>query len=314
LKEFRVTVMLEYHLKKSSRSNNKDGKTPGSNLGTKAQASKPPQKPNKPTSFWQRLIQPWDNLNFRTKLLILLLTSSALPVIAVTQALENVTENRFQAKYEENLKQELQVLDDAIENAQETNKVVAATIAKLVRDSGIDLSNSKEVAAQRKALATFAEDPSNDLIGQSFHIITDAQGRTVTQYIEILKDQDFSSYPALPPKDGALIEPSYQLVSLPTGIPLGNVPIVKNALSSGQPLAGLELLNAKSLQRLGLDKQADIGIRKQKIEGLPKPKQPFPEGTYDVNRGEAGLVLMAVHPIEVNGKRVGTAMVGTLKN
>ncbi|HEY9844661.1 MAG TPA: methyl-accepting chemotaxis protein, partial [Candidatus Caenarcaniphilales bacterium] len=145
-------------------------------------------------------------------------------------------------------------------------------------------------------------------------IITDAQGRSIAQSMEILNDQDFSGYPALPPEDVPLQKPSYQLVSRPAGIRLGDIPIVKNALSSGRPLAGLELLNAASLQRLGLDKQANIGIRTQKIEGLPKLKQPFPEGTYNVDQGKAGLVLMAVNPVKVNGKRVGTAMVGTLLN
>jgi methyl-accepting chemotaxis protein PixJ len=284
-----------------------DAKTPESKL------SPAPQPKPKPVPFWQRPRQAWDNLGFRTKLALLLAGSAAIPVIIVTQALSNFAEERLLATYESSLKQELAVLHEAVEDVEKTYTAVAATIAKSVETAGIDVSKSTEVSARRAILAKLAEDPANDLIGQSFHIITDAQGRTVTQYIEILKDQDFSSYAPLP-KDGALIEPEYRLVSLPTGIPLGDIPIVKNALSSGRNLAGAELLSTASLKRLGLDKQANIGIRKQKIEGLPTPKQPFPQGTYDVNQGKAGLVIMSVQPIQVNGRQVGTVMIGTLLN
>ena len=135
------------------------------------------------------------------------------------------------ATYEGTLIQELNILNEAVENAQDSNKVVVASIAKSVENAGIDLSNPTEVSARRALLANFAVDPLNDLIGQSFHIITDAQGRTVTQYIEIL-DEDFSSYPSLPPEDAPLLEPKYRLLSLPTGIRLCDITIVKNALSS----------------------------------------------------------------------------------
>ena len=315
--------MLDNRLKKTVHSdeNNKlqksafDAETLESALGAKALESKllsPATQPKSNPGFGQHFRRGWDNLNFRTKLALLLVGTAVIPVIVVTQVINNIAENLLLASYQNTLAKELIILNEAVENVQDRNKVIAASIAQAVGNAGIDLSNPTEVSARRALLGTFTTAPSDDLIGH-FHIITDAQGRTVTQSIEIL-DEDFSGYPALPSEDGSLFEPKYRLLSLPTGIPLGDISIVKNALSSGRTLAGAELLNVESMQRLGLDKQANIGIREQNISGLRAPKQPFHEGTYDIAQGKAGLVLMAVQPIQVNGRRVGTAMVGTLVN
>jgi methyl-accepting chemotaxis protein len=89
---------------------------------------------------------------------------------------------------------------------------------------------------------------------------------------------------------------------------------VGNTLKLSRPLSGYELLNRKVLQNLGLDQQANIGLRKQKTEGLPDPKKPYPEGTFDVESGKVGFVLMATQPIQLAGKQVGTAVIGTLIN
>ncbi|HEY9846188.1 MAG TPA: tetratricopeptide repeat protein, partial [Candidatus Caenarcaniphilales bacterium] len=121
------------------------------------------------TSLLQRLGQGWENLGFQTKLALLLVGSAAIPVIAVTQSLGRIAENRLASEYEAGLRQNLTILTDAVENAQDTNKVVAATMAKSLRESGIDLNQPTEVSARRKLLESIAEDPSDDLMGQSFH-------------------------------------------------------------------------------------------------------------------------------------------------
>jgi methyl-accepting chemotaxis protein len=68
------------------------------------------------------------------------------------------------------------------------------------------------------------------------------------------------------------------------------------------------------LQRLGLAPQANIGIRAQATQGLSDAKKPYPEGTFNVDNGKMGFVLMSVQPISINGKQVGAAIVGTLVN
>ena len=153
------------------------------------------------------------------------------------------------------------------------------------------------------------EDPESN---KSFQIFTDAQGRTVAQDIQILDDA--ASNPLLPVKNGTLTPQKYRSVTLPTGINLKNIPIVQNALKTGRPLEGIELLKSQSLQLLGLDKQANIGLRSQPTTNLPEPKKPSPQGTYDIDGGKSGLVSMAVYPVKINNKLVGTVIVGSLLN
>ncbi len=261
----------------------------------------------------QRLRQLWDNLNFRTKITILLVSGAALPVIVVTQGIVSIAENSLTLSSQENLKKELSILQEVLGTAQESNRLLAADMAKVVEDARLDLSNSKEVTTRRPLLGALIADPVSTKFGQSFYILTDNQGRTVAQNIQLLF-ADYLNYPLLPEKDKPLPDPASSGVGLPLGIDLGDIPIVKNVLSTKVHLTGIELLKAESMQRLGLEKQANIGLRQQNIEGLPEPKQPFPAGTYDVDQGKAGLLIMAVEPIRSGGKVVGTAIVGTLLN
>ncbi len=165
------------------------------------------------------------------------------------------------------------------------------------------------MASNRSVLAKFLAAHPHDLGGQSFRIFTDAHGKTVAQDIRILAG-DLSYTPSL---DKELNAPKYVRISLPRGIDLSHIQIVKDALSAGQIQAGTELLPPKILRHLGLEKQASVGIQPQKSWGLPESEQPFPEGKYDDN-GENGLTIMAVKPIQVDGKVVGAAIVGTLLN
>lgn len=272
----------------------------------------PPEKPR--SNVWQRVRQGWNNLSFRTKLIILLVGGAAVPVLIVTQGIVGIAEQRLLSSMEETLKKELTLLDEGVRNVQESNRLVAGNMAQQITNAGIDINNPSEVATRRGFIQSVASDPADDAIGQSFHILTDAQGRTVAQTIEILSG-DLSGYPPLPSSETeAFTEPSYRPLALPPGIYMGDIDIVRNALTTGRSLAGVELVKSTPLQRLGLAQQANIGIRKQVTEGLPEEQQPFPVDKYDIDNGKAGLVVMAVEPIRVNGRRVGTAIVGTLLN
>ena len=124
--------------------------------------------------------------------------------------------------------------------------------------------------------------------------------------------EDFSKYSPLPTVKIAATQ--FIPVATQSGIELGDMAIVQAALTKARHLSGIELLKSESLQRLGLAQQADIGLRTQATDGLSTAKKPSPEGTFDVDRGKIGLVLMSVQPIQLNGKQVGTAIVGTLIN
>jgi methyl-accepting chemotaxis protein len=257
----------------------------------------------------------WNNFKFRTKLTILLVGSVSLPVIAMTQGVVWISDNYVLPSLQGTLDKDLTILEEAVGTVVSNNQVNAAGLAKSISVSGVDLNNPSSVSANRKLLEAFAQNSADLPIGQSFRIFTDLQGRTIAQNIRIL-DKDFSSYDPLPGETLTLeaIQPTYKSVITSTGIPLGDIAIVKDALTTGRSLSGVELVKANALQRLGLAKQADIGLRKQATKGLSDLKKPSPDGTYDIDRGKIGLIAMAVEPVRVNGKLVGTSIVGTLLN
>ncbi len=275
----------------------------------------PEQKPKpKPTSFWQIMLQGWNNLSFQTKLTILLVSSATLPVIFVTQSLVTINKDRALNDLKETLQQDGKAFaEEYVLWTQVDSQAKAESLAQLVQATNLDLNNPGEISVRRAFLQNFLkiQNGSDPELNKNFQIFTDAQGRTVAQDIQIL-NQDSSN--PLPAKDKALTAPKYRSVSLPVGIYLGDIPIVKNALRTGSPLAGIELLKREPLQRLGLEKQADIGLRTQPTQNLPESKQPFANGTYDVEGGKAGLVSVAVYPIKIENKLVGTVIVGAVLN
>jgi methyl-accepting chemotaxis protein PixJ len=255
----------------------------------------------------------WKNLKLQAKLFLLLTTAAAVPVIAVTQGLVTISENRSLENVKESLQEKGTILtEEYVLWTVEESKTEAGSIVQAVQNAGINVSNPAEIAARGaylQSLLPFKNDVDPEQL-KSFKIITDAQGKTVAQNVQLFVD-DFSKYPALATKNQS---PKFRRLQLASGISLGNIPIVKDALGTGRSLSGIEVLKGSSLGRLGLAEQSAIGIRKQTIQGLAEPKQPSPEGTYDVDGGKAGLVSMAVYPIKVNGQLVGTAIVGSVLN
>ena len=269
-------------------------------------------------SPFQRLRQGWDNFNFRTKLTFVLVVGAALPVIAATQGIIIVAQRQSIEGLEEVLRKELILLEEEIDAQKQGMKADANALAKVIETTRINVSNPDQVAADRGRLQSFLAQAKQENPARSFYLITDAQGKTVAQNIQVV-EEDFASYPPLPdilplPPTPTFTETKFRPVFLPLGIKLGDIPIVKNALSSGRTLAGFELFKGEYLQRLGLEKQASIGPRAQKLEGLPESKKPSPEGTYDIDGGKAGLAIVAVEPIRVQGKVIGAAVVGNLIN
>jgi methyl-accepting chemotaxis protein len=268
-----------------------------------------------PSVWWQWPGQGWNNLSFRWKLTLFLMITAMIPVLAVTSLLNKLAGDQFIRDLQAAVSDKnLLFTEEYLLWTNEEAKAEADSLVQAVQTSGVNLSQPAQVVARRAFLQSLLPLPSDvdpESI-KSFKILTDAKGKTVAQSIQVL-DEDFSKNPLLP-TPGSLALQKYRLVSLPPGIPLGDVPIVKTALRTGQPLAGMELVKGADLQRLGLDQQAFIPQRPQVIKGLAEPKQPFPKGTFDIDGGKVGLVSMAVYPIRLKGQLVGTAIVGSLLN
>jgi methyl-accepting chemotaxis protein len=303
--------MLEHRLKKPISNSDSNGKNQTSVFSAEPLAATPPSTTK---TFWQQLIQPWNNLNFQTKLALLLIISTALPVVAITQGLVSINHDRELQQLKENLQKDgRSFTGEYVEWTQVESQSQAENLANLVQATKIDLSNPKQVSDNQKFLQSSliiqnGDDPESN---KNFQIFTNAQGKTVAQNIQIVDDS--SNNPLLPTK-GAVTKQKYRSVSVPTGIDLATIPIVQDSLRTGRALDGIELLKNGSLQLLGLEKQANIGLRSQPTNNLPPSKQPAPQGTYDIDGGKLGLVSMAVYPVKINNKLVGTVIVGSMLN
>jgi len=263
-------------------------------------------------TWWQKLQARWNNISFRNKLTLIILGSVAVPVVAVTQVSVTLTRGNLLDDLEDQLTLELAALEEQINDDYEELAEESEIMARNAAITGADLNNP--AAAQRVLTNTLEANPN-----ESFYLITNNQGETVAQKISSI-DRDFSVYPPLPAENGETIDQYAEItqplrsVNRDLGIQLNDLPMVQDVLQSGEGKAGVELVSSEVLQKLGLAEQANIGIREQTTEGLPEAKQPFPEGTYDIENGQIGMALMAVQPIIQNGETVGTVIQGRLLN
>jgi methyl-accepting chemotaxis protein len=261
-------------------------------------------------AWWQQPAQIWNNLSIRAKITTLLVAGATIPVIAVTQGIVGMSRESALNDLRSQLKTELLILEKSIQS--ETRQIADSStiLAQSVVASGINPDDSGSTTAGGAKLATFIQTAKALKPNASFYLITNSKGQTIAQSVQAVRED--GKYSPLPTEKVSATQ--FVPVATQSGIELGDMAIVRAALSKAKHLSGVELLKSDSLQRLGLAKQADIGLRTQATAGLSVAKQPAPEGTFDVDRGKIGFVLMSVQPIQLNGKQVGTAIVGTLVN
>jgi methyl-accepting chemotaxis protein len=263
------------------------------------------------TVWWQQPAQMWNNLSIRAKITTLLITGAAIPTIAVTQAIVGLTKESALNDLRSYLKTELLILEKSVQS--ETRQIGDSSniLAQSVVAAGINLNDPNSTADRQAKLTSFIQTAKELKPNASFYLITNSQGQTIAQSVQTVRE-DFAKYSPLPTDKIAATQ--FTPVVTQSGIELGQIPIVRAALTKARHLTGVESIDSQSLQRLGLAQQANIGLRTQATAGLSAAKQPYPEGTFDIDSGKIGLVLMSVQPIQVNGQQVGTAIVGTLVN
>ncbi|WP_309728576.1 methyl-accepting chemotaxis protein [Chamaesiphon sp. OTE_75_metabat_556] len=260
--------------------------------------------------WWQQPAQIWNNLSIRAKITTLLVAGAAIPVIAVTQGIVGMSRQSALDDLRSLLKTELLLLEKSVQS--ETRQIADSSniLAQSAIAAGIN-PDDPATAAQQAKLTSFIQTAKALKPNASFYLITNSKGQTIAQSVQTVRAET-SKYSPLPT---AKIAPTQFIpVATQPGIELGDIAIVQAALKNARHLSGIELLKSPSLQKLGLAKQADIGLRTQATAGLSTAKKPYPEGTFDVDSGKIGFVLMSVQPIQLNGKQVGTAIVGTLVN
>ncbi len=259
--------------------------------------------------MWQKIRQQfWDDRTFGTKLSVLLIGTTALPVLLITHGMLSVAESRLVASLQEKLQLDLRFLENSVKTIEQDDVTIAHGLEKAIQLAGLDLSDptvleDKNTHLKNLLHASKTENPV------SFTILTDAQGKAIAQQTSTVF-----------PEQAALMEtsqiktPTFWSVGVTSTSPLTNLPMVQDALLDQDMRSGMVLLSPQQLNQLGLAQQANLGIQPQKTDGLALAKQPMPLGTYDTYQGQMGLVVMAVQPIQIQGKIVGSAIVGTLMN
>jgi len=264
-----------------------------------------------------RITNAWQNFNFRTKLAIVLIVSTTLPIVVITQGIVTITRDALLQKAKQSLQRDGTYFreDYVMWNVDEA-QTEADTIAKFVQTLKLNLSSPSQVSAYRQQLQAYMESlkvsDKSDSVEKNLRIVTDAQGRTVAQHIQTLSPASFN-----PSAEELQLSPQYQRVSLPLGINLADIPIVQNALRTGKTLRGMELWKGNFLKRLGQDKQANIGVRSPSESpggSQPQAAQLAATDNSSIDGGKAALVGIVVHPIKLNNRVVGTVIVGSVEN
>ncbi|NJR64609.1 MAG: hypothetical protein HC772_03635 [Leptolyngbyaceae cyanobacterium CRU_2_3] len=231
--------------------------------------------------------------------------------MAITQITVVLTQRQAIADLDSSLKINLSLLEEDILLAQTAMEDSATALAKLVEISGINIGDPAQALAQQNRLEAVLGQAISINPNANLYFIIDSQGKPLAHHLQ-MEVRDFTQYPLLP--ETAIPVTNYQSVSPGEEFSFKEMPIVADVFSLKEPLKGVELFSGSMMQQLGLGRQAAIGIRQQQIAGLPELQQPFAEGTFDVDDGKAGLMLMAAVPIQVNGEMVGAAVLGTLIN
>lgn len=256
-----------------------------------------------------RVTNAWQHFNFRTKLAIVLIISTALPIVVITQGIVTVTRDTLLQKARQSLQRDGSYFnEDYVMWSVDEAQTEADTIARLVETLKIDLNSQSQVSAYRQQLQTYMESlkvsDESDSVEKNLRIVTDARGRTVAQYIQTLSPVSFN-----PSAEQLQLSPQYQPVSLPLGINVADIPIVQNALRTGKTLQGMELWKEDFLKRLGQDKQANI-----RLQSPAQAAQPSTASQSSIDGGKAALVGVVVHPIEIDNRVVGTVIVASVEN
>jgi methyl-accepting chemotaxis protein PixJ len=293
------------------------------NRRVKASSKKLDRPANRPSDLYSlstrpkpkvslNLRQHWENLGFRSKLTLFLIVGIALALLVATQITVGLTQQQAIANLDHSLRIDLNLLEEEISLAQTDMENSATTLAKLVEVTGIDVSNANQASTQRNQIKAILSEAVAINPRASLYFIINNQGQPIAQQIQV-KAKALAQYPPLPTQSVPEIT-QYQPVSLAEEFDFRKIPIIADALNLRTSLKGMELLDRQAIEKLGLGQQANIGIRAQKVEGLPESQQPFPEGTFNIGDGKVGLTAMAAVPIHINNEMVGVAVLGTLVN
>ncbi|MCS7226183.1 MAG: methyl-accepting chemotaxis protein [Gloeomargarita sp. SKYB31] len=230
----------------------------------------------------------WQCLPFRQKLAAILLLWTTVPVVIFTQIQVQSVRQTVRDKFETSLRQGMVTLEEEyVQWLVTESQAQAQTLARLLErnPSLITQANPLMQTLLTEGLATHERDYPE--MTKNLRLVLDAQGR-VRQHHVVVVPEEQRNMPLLEP-DPAIPLPPYraQRVTLPAGTNLGQLPWVKQALTTGKRVAGLTLVSSQEdRQKLGIDTQ---------MQGI-------------------GLLAVAVQPVKQREKVLGAVVVGSVLN
>ncbi len=232
---------------------------------------------------WAKAQRWWQGLNLRNRLVLLAMTSSALPLLITTQGL--ITLNRDRAfKGAESLSQQqaLAFQEEYVHWTADSSIDDARHLADLVQALGVNISNPPEVSAQKAVLQRYLkiDNPELTETNKSFKALVNLGGRSMVQDVKAL-----AANPTLPKSTEEFPVPDYQSTNAPLLTDYSEMAIVKQALAEKTALYGMDIMPPALVKRLGLEGQAGK---------------------------DGALVGIGVQPIMVAGRVVGIAIAGAI--
>jgi methyl-accepting chemotaxis protein PixJ len=235
------------------------------------------------TGPWGQAQRWWRGLNLRNRLVLLAMTSSALPLLITTQGLISLNHDRAFKGAEALAKQQAQAFqDEYVQWSAKSSADDARHLSDLVEALGVNISNPPEVNAQKTALQRYLriDNPEQSETNKSFKALINLGGRSMVQEVKAL-----SLNASLPKAGEPLPVPDYQTTPAALLTDYSEMPIVKQAIASKTALYGMELMPPALVKRLGLESQAGK---------------------------DGALVGIGVQPITVAGRIVGVAIAGAV--
>jgi len=271
---------------------------------------------------WNNLLRPWNNVGYRTKLTAIVASSVAIPLVTITAINAGIVRNNLLQQLEQTLQAEIGALQSVIDRELEKLEAQSLITAEYARRTDANLNNPNQ--AQTVVKDTLPTDPKGRDWHDSFYLVTNRQGQVTAGEIFRIDPATWQEqkYPKLPDEGNFPAPPPIweQITLNPNQTPnIQQLGIVQKALESRETQSSVELVSSRVLNQMGLADQAAIGFRPQKREGLSEEKQPLREDSdkqrdLDLENGEAGMVLMTVHPIQQGNEIIGTVIQGQLIN
>ncbi len=242
----------------------------------------------------------WERLDLRTKQTLLLAGVASVPILLLT-AINIVTSQRsVQAQFEDTISQTKAALVEEYVIFNVDDALTQADAIRLFLESNqINLSDPVAVENNREVLENLLDESFGafDLIypeiTKHFRLLVNAEGVIVVDSINLFAD-DATQLP------GEEITFALESLVLPPGQSLAEIAMVQDAITTAEPLLGLEELSLDTLEKLGLLTAAQI----------PSPASAATETPQELT----GLISMGVYPVQMQGEVVGAVVIGSLLN